>query len=109
MIPNVNVWPTNGCYVQHHTGSPLLSLRHLCVLRISAGDALAIGLLYASRVSLAVGLEPPGELPCWPCSHLPFIHSFIHSEDLYSASSRDSYSEALPAQPRTKKKDLREM
>ena len=38
-----------------------------------------------------------------------FIHSFIHSEDLYSASSRDYYSEALPAQPRTKKKDLREM
>src|SRR6218665_422770 len=31
------------------------------------------------------------------------IHSFIHSEDLYSA-----YSEALPAQPWTKK-DLREM
>src|SRR6218665_1463756 len=71
MIPNVNVWPTNGCYVQHHTGSPLLSLRHLCVLRISGGNALAIGLLCASRVSLAVGLEPPGELPCWPCSHLP--------------------------------------
>src|SRR6218665_406724 len=38
-----------------------------------------------------------------------FIHSFIHSGDLYSASSRDYYSEALPAQPRTKKKDLREM
>ena len=37
------------------------------------------------------------------------IHSFIHSGDLYSASSRDYYSEALPAQPRTKKKDLREM
>src|SRR6218665_1120823 len=37
------------------------------------------------------------------------IHSFIHSGDLYSASSRDHYSEALPAQPRTKKKDLREM
>ena len=34
--------------------------------------------------------------------------SFIHSGDLYSASSRDYYSEALPAQPRTKK-DLREM
>src|SRR6218665_2047463 len=33
------------------------------------------------------------------------FHSFIHSEDLYSASSRDYYSEALPAQPRTKKKD----
>src|SRR6218665_1332345 len=26
-----------------------------------------------------------------------FIHSFIHSGDLYSASSRDYYSEALPA------------
>ena len=38
-----------------------------------------------------------------------FIHSFIHSGDLYSASSRDYCSEALPAQPRTKKKDLREM
>src|SRR6218665_4018502 len=38
-----------------------------------------------------------------------FIHSFIHSGDLYSASSRDYYSEALPAQPRTKKKDFREM
>src|SRR6218665_644923 len=37
------------------------------------------------------------------------IHSFIHSGDLYSASSRDCYSEALPVQPRTKKKDLREM
>src|SRR6218665_1316241 len=38
-----------------------------------------------------------------------FIHSFIHSGDLYSASSRDYYSEALPAQSRTKKKDFREM
>src|SRR6218665_667418 len=28
--------------------------------------------------------------------------SFIHSEDLYSASSRNPYSEALPGQPRTK-------
>src|SRR6218665_393937 len=27
--------------------------------------------LYASRVSSAAGLEPHGELPCWPCSHLP--------------------------------------
>jgi len=35
--------------------------------------------------------------------------SFIHSGDLYSASSRDYYSEALPAQSRTKKKDFREM
>src|SRR6218665_2184556 len=34
-----------------------------------------------------------------------FIHSFIHSGDLYSASSRDYYSEALPAQSRTKNKD----
>src|SRR6218665_2312114 len=32
--------------------------------------------------------------------------SFIHSGDLYSASSTDYYSEALPAQSRTKKKDL---
>src|SRR6218665_2406718 len=38
-----------------------------------------------------------------------FIHSFIHSEDLYNAFSRDYYSEALPAQSRTKKKDFREM
>ena len=35
--------------------------------------------------------------------------SFIYSGDLYSASSRDYYSEALPAQSRTKKKDFREM
>ena len=40
---------------------------------------------------------------------LIIIHSFIHSGDLYSASSRDYYSEALAAQPRTKKKDFREM
>ena len=32
--------------------------------------------------------------------------SLIHSGDLYSAFSRDYYSEALPAQSRTKKKDL---
>src|SRR6218665_377491 len=32
------------------------------------------------------------------------IHSFIHSGDLYSASSRDYYSEALPAQSRTKRR-----
>ena len=44
------------------------------------------------------------------CMSLPsFIHSFIHSGDLYSASSRHYYSEALPAQSRPKKKDLREM
>ena len=37
------------------------------------------------------------------------FYSFIHSGDLYSASSRDYYSEALPAQSRPKKKDFREM
>jgi len=37
------------------------------------------------------------------------IYSFIHSGDLYIASSRDHYSEALPAQSPTKKKDFREM
>ena len=37
-----------------------------------------------------------------------YIHSFIHSEHLYSAPSR-SYSEALPAQPRLKKKVLRDL
>ena len=59
--------------------------------------------------------------PCHTLSHLLgpwtplgrdvayFMHSFIHSGDLYSASSRDYYSEALPAQSRTKKKDFREM
>jgi len=35
------------------------------------------------------------------------IHSFIHSGDLYSASSRHYYSEALPAQSQPKKKDFR--
>jgi len=39
-------------------------------------------------------------------SGLEIIHSFIHSGDLYSASSRVYYSEALPAQSRTKKKDF---
>jgi len=34
------------------------------------------------------------------------FYSFIHSVDLYSASSRDYYSEALPAQSRTKKNAL---
>src|SRR6218665_2668446 len=43
-----------------------------------------------------------------PHLNYSFIHSFIHSGDLYSAYSRDYYSEALPAQSRTKKKDLRE-
>jgi len=38
-----------------------------------------------------------------------FIHSFIHSGDLYRASSRYYYSEALLAQSRPKKKDLKEM
>jgi len=38
-----------------------------------------------------------------------FIHSFIHSGDLYSASSRHYYSEALAAQSQPKKKDFREM
>jgi|SRR6218665_1200460 len=31
------------------------------------------------------------------------IHSFIHSRNLYNVFSRDYYSEALPAQSRTKK------
>ena len=38
-----------------------------------------------------------------------FIHPFIHSRDLYSASSRHYNSEALPTQSRTKKKDFGEM
>jgi len=37
------------------------------------------------------------------------FHSFIHSGDLYSASSRYYYSEALLAQARPQKKNLREM
>jgi len=35
------------------------------------------------------------------------INSLIHSGDLYSASSRDYYSEELSAQSWTKKKDFR--
>ena len=38
------------------------------------------------------------------CTFICF--KFIHSGDLYSASSRDYYSEALPAQSRTKNKDV---
>src|SRR6218665_203981 len=38
-----------------------------------------------------------------------YIQSFIHSRDLYSASSRYYYSEALQAQSRPKKKDFREI
>jgi len=34
------------------------------------------------------------------------FYSVIHSGDLYSASSRDYYSEALPAQSRAYKKDF---
>jgi len=34
------------------------------------------------------------------------IHSFIYSGDLYSASSRDYYTEALPDQSQPKKKEL---
>src|SRR6218665_399612 len=45
---------------------------------------------------------------CMICATEYNIHSFIHSGDLYSASSRDYYSEALRAQSRTKKKDFRE-
>jgi len=37
------------------------------------------------------------------------FYSFIHSGDLYSASSRHYYSEAHPAQSRPKKKNLRDM
>ena len=37
------------------------------------------------------------------------IYSFIHSRDLYSASSRNYNSEALPDQSRPKKQDFREM
>src|SRR6218665_1199381 len=56
----------------------------------------------------------PGFLSClfsfflWPFS-CSLLSSFIHSGDLYSASSRHYYSKALPAQSRPKKKDLREM
>ena len=32
-----------------------------------------------------------------------FIHSFIHIEHLYSASSRELYSEALPTPARLKR------
>jgi len=44
-----------------------------------------------------------------PQRTVSFIHSFVHSGNLFSASSRDYYSEALPAQSRTKKKDFRDM
>src|SRR6218665_4034829 len=60
---------------------------------------------FSSGVMVAI-LKIVGTLPV---EMKLFISSFIHSGDLYSASSRDYYSEALPAQPRTKKKDLREM
>src|SRR6218665_1290093 len=42
-------------------------------------------------------------------SFYSFIHSLIHSGDLYSVLSRYYYSEALTAESRQKKKDLREM
>jgi len=37
-----------------------------------------------------------------------YVHSFIHFENLYSAPSRN-YPEALPVQPRLKKKDVRDL
>src|SRR6218665_4173441 len=33
-------------------------------------------------------------------TYIDYIHSFIHSRHLYTASSRDYYSQALPAQSR---------
>ena len=36
------------------------------------------------------------------------LHSFIHTGDLYITSSKDYYSEALPAKSQTKTKDFRE-
>jgi len=38
---------------------------------------------------------------------MTIIHSFIHSGDLYSASSRHYYSEALPAQSRQRRRTWR--
>ena len=46
------------------------------------------------------------KINCYSPSTRTFIYSFIHSGDFYCASSRDYYSEVLPAQSRTKKKDL---
>jgi len=51
----------------------------------------------ANLLWVMICLEVTGCL-CWS--------TFIHSGDLYSASSRDYYSEALTAQSRTKKKEI---
>ena len=45
----------------------------------------------------------------WHVSMNVCMYSFIHTADLYSVSSRRYYSEALLAQSRPKKKDLRKM
>src|SRR6218665_2567936 len=84
-------------------------------------ECLAVLVLNANQMKfLGVPLYPPGSrnsgdiiadltyfadlLRSWNCSD-SIVHSFIHSGDLYSASSRDYYSEALPAQSRAKKKE----
>src|SRR6218665_753492 len=66
-------------------------------------DALFRGSKRNERGSSFRTLHYTGQLHSGnPLFNDKFIHSFIHSGDLYSASSRDYYSEALPAQPRTK-------
>jgi len=46
---------------------------------------------------------------CKSVSNRRLVNSFIHSGDLYRASSRGYYSEALPAQTQTKEKNFKEM
>jgi len=67
-----------------------------------------------SKLRLATGNQLAGvdsiviEL-CLVNGFSAMYHSFIHSGDLYSASSRANYSEALPAQPRPKKQHFKKI
>src|SRR6218665_1431347 len=91
-----------------------IHVQALVISRLDYCNSVLFGLASSTLQLLSSVLQTAARLikDLSPKDHITytetFIHSFIHSGDLYSASSRDYYSEALPAQPRTKK-DLREM
>src|SRR6218665_712038 len=93
-----------------------LSVCLLICLRMYPSVCLSVCLLVCLPVYLSVwvciclahllicSVEPPSAV----FLNLFGCHSFIHSEDLFSALSR-AYSQALPAQPRLKKTGLRDL
>src|SRR6218665_3696145 len=100
-------------YCAHYVGNVSCCITYYALTDFTTSQPRTIGCTCeAHTMCVCVCVYVCVRICMYACKHIcskTLFHSFIHSGDLYSASSRHYYSEALPAQSWPKKKDLRQI